>query len=87
MIFADFSTGASKMGIIVKSGATIEQIGKAQAVVFDKTGTITFGSQMVEEILPFSSISNNIFTEDDILHKAASIELRYSHKTYCYSEA
>ncbi len=70
---------ASKMGIIVKSGAAIEQIGKAQAVVFDKTGTITFGSQMVEEILPFSSISNNIFTKDDILHKAASIEQLSSH--------
>jgi heavy metal translocating P-type ATPase len=70
---------ASKMGIIVKSGAAIEQIGKAQAVVLDKTGTITFGSQMVEEILPFSSLSNNIFTEDDILHKAASIEQLSSH--------
>ena len=29
--------------------------------------------------MPFSSISNNIFTKDDILHKAASIEQLSSH--------
>ena len=70
---------ASKMGIIVKSGAAIEQIGKAQAVVFDKTGTITFGTPIVEEILPFNSNGNEIFTRDEILHKAASIEQLSSH--------
>ena len=32
---------AAKQNIIVKSGAAIEQISKADAVVFDKTGTIT----------------------------------------------
>jgi len=70
---------ASKIGIIVKSGAAIELIGKAQAVVFDKTGTITFGTPIVEEILQFSGISNNVFTKDDILQKAASIEQLSSH--------
>jgi Zn2+/Cd2+-exporting ATPase len=42
---------AAKIGIIIKSGAAIEQIGKSLAVVFDKTGTITYGSLVVEDII------------------------------------
>jgi heavy metal translocating P-type ATPase len=41
----------AKIGIIIKTGAAIEQIGKSQAVVFDKTGTITYGSPVVEDIV------------------------------------
>jgi cation transport ATPase len=63
----------AKMGIIIKSGASIEQIGKAQAVVFDKRRTITFGTTVVEEIMPFDSGGQSIST-DDILLKAASVE-------------
>jgi heavy metal translocating P-type ATPase len=71
---------AAKMGIIIKSGASIEQIGKAQVVVFDKTGTITFGTPAVEEIIPFdSSSSNNDINTDDILLKAASVDQLSSH--------
>ncbi|MDQ6862936.1 MAG: heavy metal translocating P-type ATPase [Thermoproteota archaeon] len=70
---------AAKMGIIIKSGASIEQIGKAQVVVFDKTGTITFGTPAVEEIIPFDSSSNNDTNRDDILRKAASVEQLSSH--------
>ena len=71
---------AAKMGIIIKSGASIEQIGKAQVVVFDKTGTITFGTPAVEEIIPFDdSSNNNSINTDDILRKAASVEQLSSH--------
>jgi heavy metal translocating P-type ATPase len=70
---------AAKMGIIIKSGASIEQIGKAQVVVFDKTGTITFGTPVVEQIIPFSSSNNNSINTDDILRKAASVEQLSSH--------
>lgn len=74
---------AAKMGIIIKSGASIEQVGKAQVVVFDKTGTITFGTPAVEEIIPFNR-SNSRSTDshintDDILRKAASVEQLSSH--------
>jgi P-type E1-E2 ATPase len=64
---------AAKMGIIIKTGASIEQIGKAQAVIFDKTGTITFGTTVVEEIMPFDS-GGQSRSIDDILLKAASVE-------------
>ena len=72
---------AAKIGIIIKSGASIEQVGKAQVVVFDKTGTITFGTPAVEEIIPFDSSNtrNNDINSDDILLKAASVEQLSSH--------
>lgn len=74
---------AAKMGIIIKSGASIEQVGKAQVVVFDKTGTITFGTPAVEEIIPFnrsnSRSTNSRINTDDILRKAASVEQLSSH--------
>ena len=75
---------AAKMGIIIKTGASIEQIGKAQVVVFDKTGTITFGTPAVEEIIPFDRSSpirsaNSHINTDDILRKAASVEQLSSH--------
>jgi cation transport ATPase len=41
----------ARRGIIVKSGAAIEQIGKATAVVFDKTGTLTVGTPLVERVV------------------------------------
>jgi heavy metal translocating P-type ATPase len=65
---------AAKIGIIIKTGAAIEQIAKAQAIVFDKTGTITFGTPAVERIISFEEISS-----DEILLKAASLEQLSSH--------
>jgi cation transport ATPase len=44
----------AKTGIIIKAAAAIEQIGKSEAVVFDKTGTITGGSPVVEKIIPLA---------------------------------
>ena len=65
---------AAQEGIIVKGGAAIEQIGRAQVVVFDKTGTITFGTPFVERIIPVNTLS-----ADELLFKAASVEQLSSH--------
>jgi cation transport ATPase len=65
---------AAKRSIIVKGGAAIEQIGKARAVAFDKTGTITYGAPFVEEIVPINHV-----TTDEILYKAASVGQLSSH--------
>lgn len=67
---------AAKSGIIIKTGAAIEQVGKAPVLVFDKTGTITFGTPIVEKI-----ISTNTINSDDLLRKAASVEQLSSHPT------
>ena len=52
----------------------MEQIGKAEAVLFDKTGTITFGTPVVEKIVPINSIDPDV-----LLMKAASVEQLSSH--------
>lgn len=65
---------AAKSGIIIKTGAAIEQVAKTQVTVFDKTGTITYGTPTVEKIISFDGISS-----DDILLKTASIEQLSSH--------
>ncbi len=45
---------ASKNGILIRGGASIEKIGKINAIVFDKTGTLTIGKPRVKEIEIFS---------------------------------
>ncbi len=65
---------AAHHNIIVKGGTAIEQIGRAQAVVFDKTGTLTFGTPELQRIVPANGMS-----QDDLLHKAASVEQLSSH--------
>lgn len=65
---------AAKRGIIVKGGTAIEQIGRAKAVAFDKTGTITFGSPFVERIVSLDS-----FTQEEILFKAGCVGQLSSH--------
>ncbi|HEY7227783.1 MAG TPA: HAD-IC family P-type ATPase, partial [Nitrososphaeraceae archaeon] len=76
---------AAKQSIIVKSGAAIEQISRADAVVFDKTGTITYGMPLVEDIILLDNFKQNnegrnvSYTKDDILFNAASLEQMSSH--------
>lgn len=65
---------AARNGIIVKGGASMEQVGKCRAAVFDKTGTITFGTPFVEEVIPL-----NHETADELLYKTACIEQLSSH--------
>ena len=65
---------ASERGIITKSGAAVEEIGRAQVVLFDKTGTLTSGRPEVERIVPLSSA-----TPERILELAAAVEQYSSH--------
>jgi heavy metal translocating P-type ATPase len=67
---------AAKSSIIIKTGAAIEQVGKTQIVVFDKTGTITFGTPAIEKVISTNNISLN-----DLLRKVASVEQLSSHPT------
>ncbi|HET7336939.1 MAG TPA: HAD-IC family P-type ATPase, partial [Candidatus Nitrosotalea sp.] len=65
---------AAKSNIIIKTGAAIEQVGKTQIVVFDKTGTITDGIPAIRKIIPVNDTSY-----DDLLYKVASLEQLSSH--------
>ena len=65
---------SAKEGIIVKGGAPLEQIGKIRAALFDKTGTITYGTPFVDEVISFGAMS-----QEALLYKAACVEQLSSH--------
>lgn len=65
---------SARSGIIVKGGAPMEQVGLTKAAIFDKTGTITYGTPFVEEIVPL-----NHETPDDLLYKTACLEQLSTH--------
>lgn len=67
---------AAKNGIVVKTGTAIEQLGKAKAIFFDKTGTITFGIPKLEHLKPIGDIDS-----DTLLRNLAGIEQMSSHPT------
>ena len=64
--------GARK-GILFKTAASLEEAGKTQIAVLDKTGTITKGEPKVTDIIPFE------ITENELLKYAYSIEVKSEH--------
>ncbi len=66
---------AADRGIVVKSGGAIEEIGRAQVVLFDKTGTITSGQPEVERVVEFGEGP----TAPELLGAAAALEELSSH--------
>lgn len=65
--------GAEK-GILIKNPEALERTGKINAIVFDKTGTITQGKPQVTDIISLSGMK-----EKEILRVAASIEKPSEH--------
>lgn len=65
---------ASRYGIIVKGGGTLEQLSRARTVAFDKTGTLTYGNPTVVDIRPTGE-----FSEDELFTLVASAETYSSH--------
>jgi heavy metal translocating P-type ATPase len=65
---------AAAGGIIVKTGAAIEAVGRARVVVFDKTGTLTLGRPLVEEVAAANGRS-----ADELLRLAAAVEQLSAH--------
>lgn len=66
---------ATKRGVIIKSGETLEKMGKVDTIAFDKTGTLTRGRLSVSDVLPFVETVN----EEELLQIAASAEARSEH--------
>jgi Cu+-exporting ATPase len=64
---------AASFGILVKGGEALEQARKVQAIVLDKTGTLTKGKPSVTRVVPIRG------TEDELLTMAASIEVGSEH--------
>ncbi len=63
----------AKNGILFKNAAALEEAGKADIVLLDKTGTITSGEPVVTDIIPSG------VTADELLSVAFSMEARSEH--------
>ncbi|MGN1235370.1 MAG: heavy metal translocating P-type ATPase, partial [Christensenellaceae bacterium] len=64
----------ARNGILFKTADSLEQAGKTQVVVLDKTGTITKGEPVVTDLIPADGV-----TEEELLQKAASLESGSEH--------
>lgn len=65
---------ASKHGVIIKNGASLEKLALAQTFAFDKTGTLTRGEPVVDRVQVF-----NKWKQNDVLALAASLEQSSNH--------
>ena len=79
---------AAKNGILFKTSAALEQTGKADIMILDKTGTVTSGVPVVTDIIPSQGIS-----EEKLLEAALTLEFGSEHPLgkavteYCISHS
>ena len=64
----------AKHGVLFKTATALEQTGKTQIVVLDKTGTLTQGKPQVTDIVPADGFNNDL-----LLKLAASLESKSEH--------
>ena len=64
----------AKNGILYKTAASLESLGRTQVVALDKTGTITEGEPKVTDIIPLNGME-----QEEFLKVAASLEKKSEH--------
>ena len=64
----------AEQGILIKSGTALEMAHQVNAVVLDKTGTLTQGQPQVTDVLPLTG-----WTPDQLLALAAAAEVNSEH--------
>ncbi len=65
---------AARGGAIIKGGLYLEQLGRVDTVVLDKTGTLTFGQPEVRAVHPADGID-----AQELIDVAAAAEMRSEH--------
>ena len=70
---------AARHGIIAKSGATIEQLGRVDVAVFDKTGTLTLGEPRLVDIILRDPAASARYDPDTLLWLSAAVEQFSTH--------
>ena len=65
---------SARHGLLVRSGAVMENVSKVDTITFDKTGTLTYGVPIVSEVKSLSELS-----DDDIFRLCAAAEKESEH--------
>ncbi len=64
----------AKNGLLIKNSETLEELNNIDTIVFDKTGTITYGNLQVAKLYNYSSYDNN-----HLLEIVGSLESKSTH--------
>ncbi len=64
----------AKKGILVKKSEILENAQKVDTIVFDKTGTITYGTLKIAKVINYTNLK-----EEEIVHLAGSLEAKSNH--------
>ncbi len=64
----------AKHNILIKDAMTLEGVKKIDAIVLDKTGTLTEGKPKVTDVIALGN-----FTQEDIIMYSASVEAKSNH--------
>ncbi len=72
-LLSGIANGA-RQGILFKTGAQLELMGRARAIAFDKTGTLTMGQPRVYQVIAAPG-----FSESTVLTLAAALEFYSEH--------
>ncbi|MGA3676691.1 heavy metal translocating P-type ATPase [Lysinibacillus agricola] len=65
---------AARLGVLIKGGIHLEQLGHIEAIAFDKTGTLTKGKPAVTDIFTAKGMS-----EEYVLQLVAAVEKQSQH--------
>lgn len=65
---------SARNGVLIRGGTFLEEVGRCDIVVIDKTGTVTLGRPRVVEVKPFGGRG-----VEDVLTLAATAEQRSEH--------
>jgi Cd2+/Zn2+-exporting ATPase len=65
---------AARIGVLVKGGVHLENLGMVRVVAFDKTGTLTQGRPQVTDVIPLDGTSC-----DELISLAAAVEKGSTH--------
>ncbi|MFF9119969.1 heavy metal translocating P-type ATPase [Streptomyces massasporeus] len=65
---------ASRLGVVIRDGGALENLGRARTLLLDKTGTLTRGRPRVVDVTPAPG-----WTPSDVLRLAASVDQYSPH--------
>lgn len=65
---------AGRLGVLIKGGGPLENLGRLRAVAFDKTGTLTEGRPRLTDVVAADGSST-----DELLRTAVAVERRSDH--------